>query len=95
MDSRPRSWPAFDGSYEHGQSPRAVNPEVGEKTSSREGPLKAGRSGKWDSNPRLQPWQGCTLPLSYSRKRTGLVARWAEPVKLPARCCVAFPRAPY
>ena len=20
-----------------------------------------------DSNPRRQPWQGCTLPLSYSR----------------------------
>ncbi len=29
-------------------------------------------SGKRDLNPRLQPWQGCTLPLSYSRpqKRT-------------------------
>ena len=26
-----------------------------------------GWSGKRDSNPRLQPWQGCTLPLSYSR----------------------------
>ena len=26
-------------------------------------------SGKRDSNPRRQPWQGCTLPLSYSRKR--------------------------
>ena len=25
-------------------------------------------SGKRDLNPRLQPWQGCTLPLSYSRK---------------------------
>jgi hypothetical protein len=24
-------------------------------------------SGKWDSNPRLRPWQGRTLPLSYSR----------------------------
>jgi hypothetical protein len=24
-------------------------------------------SGKRDSNPRPQPWQGCTLPLSYSR----------------------------
>ena len=22
-------------------------------------------SGKRDLNPRLQPWQGCTLPLSY------------------------------
>ena len=24
-------------------------------------------SGKRDLNPRRQPWQGCTLPLSYSR----------------------------
>jgi hypothetical protein len=24
-------------------------------------------SGKRDSNPRPQPWQGCALPLSYSR----------------------------
>ena len=24
-------------------------------------------SGRRGSNPRLQPWQGCTLPLSYSR----------------------------
>ena len=24
-------------------------------------------SGKRDLNPRPQPWQGCTLPLSYSR----------------------------
>ena len=25
-------------------------------------------SGKRDSNSRPQPWQGCALPLSYSRK---------------------------
>ena len=31
--------------------------------------LVRGWSGKRDSNPRLQPWQGCTLPLSYSRSR--------------------------
>ena len=38
-------------------------------------PAKEGRhvclkkiwSGKRDSNPRLRPWQGRTLPLSYSR----------------------------
>src|SRR2546428_8630295 len=29
--------------------------------------LKKNWSGKRDLNPRLQPWQGCTLPLSYSR----------------------------
>ena len=27
-------------------------------------------SGKRDSNPRLRPWQGRTLPLSYSRPRS-------------------------
>ena len=31
-------------------------------------------SGKRDSNPRLRPWQGRTLPLSYSRpRRTAIV----------------------
>ena len=24
-------------------------------------------SGQWDLNPRLQPWEGRTLPLSYAR----------------------------
>ena len=28
------------------------------------------KSGKRDLNPRLQPWQGYTLPLSYSRFST-------------------------
>ena len=31
-----------------------------------------GWSGKRDSNPRLRPWQGRTLPLSYSRSRRKL-----------------------
>ena len=26
-------------------------------------------SGRRDSNPRHQPWQGCTLPLSYTRMK--------------------------
>jgi hypothetical protein len=30
-------------------------------------------SGKRDLNPRLQPWQGCTLPLSYSRNRVNVI----------------------
>ncbi len=29
-------------------------------------------SGKRDSNPRLRPWQGRTLPLSYSRPYAAL-----------------------
>ncbi len=32
-------------------------------------PAGGGWSGKRDSNPRLRPWQGRTLPLSYSRSR--------------------------
>ena len=28
-------------------------------------------SGRRDSNPRPQPWQGCALPLSYTRIRVG------------------------
>src|SRR5262249_33490352 len=28
-------------------------------------------SGKRDLNPRPQPWQGCALPLSYSRSPPG------------------------
>ncbi len=29
-------------------------------------------SGRRDSNPRLQPWQGCALPLSYARLKLQL-----------------------
>jgi hypothetical protein len=38
-----------------------------------------GWSGKRDSNPRLRPWQGRTLPLSYSRPGT------YQPETLPHR----------
>ncbi len=30
-------------------------------------------SGRRDSNPRPQPWQGCALPLSYARSGVGLL----------------------
>ena len=30
-------------------------------------PLENSWSGRRDSNPRPQPWQGCALPLSYAR----------------------------
>jgi hypothetical protein len=33
---------------------------------------KSNWSGKRGSNPQLQPWEGCTLPLSYSRSTSGL-----------------------
>ena len=34
-------------------------------------------SGRRDSNPRPQPWQGCALPLSYTRIHRGGVAAGA------------------
>ena len=41
-------------------------------------------SGKRDSNPRRQPWQGCTLPLSYSRIMKILRAKGLEPPRRKA-----------
>jgi hypothetical protein len=38
-------------------------------------------SGKRDSNPRLRPWQGRTLPLSYSRSTRITVPHRATPVQ--------------
>ena len=34
------------------------------------GCLEGNWSGRRDSNPRPQPWQGCALPLSYTRSPT-------------------------
>ena len=42
-------------------------------------------SGRGDSNPRPQPWQGCALPLSYTRilnqisdlRFEALVVKWS------------------
>ena len=57
-------------------------------------------SGKRDSNPRLRPWQGRTLPLSYSRpqpsedkraaasfvkRRAGLLQRYAPLISISVR----------
>jgi hypothetical protein len=43
-------------------------------------------SGKRDSNPRLRPWQGRTLPLSYSRSlRTSTVAHGRGGLQGPTR----------
>ena len=35
--------------------------------------LKIFWSGRRDLNPRLRPWQGRTLPLSYSRSATSII----------------------
>ena len=55
----------------------------GEATNRPEGPLevidflKKNWSGRRDSNPRPQPWQGCALPLSYTRIRAASPPRRA------------------
>ena len=36
-------------------------------------------SGKRDSNSRPQPWQGCALPLSYSR------LKWRHYIQISAK----------
>ncbi len=55
----------------------------------RAGPAPCGvqqfRSGRRDSNPRRPPWQGGTLPLSYSRGEAGEVPGGRRSVKACAR----------
>ena len=36
-------------------------------------------SGRRDSNPRPQPWQGCALPLSYARSGNAVAGFWGRP----------------
>src|SRR6266700_6680670 len=46
-------------------------------------------SGRWDSNPRPQPWQGWDTPLSYTRIRNEGTQRKLPiaPMPKPARHC--------
>ena len=46
---------------------REVRCDLNEKRASRLADPFLFWSGKRDSNSRPQPWEGCTLPLSYSR----------------------------
>src|SRR5947209_2614035 len=45
----------------------------------RRGWCEGGLSGRRESNPQLQPWKGCTLPLSYSRAGSMLRAMTSGP----------------
>jgi hypothetical protein len=47
-------------------------------------------SGKRDLNPRLQPWQGCTLPLSYSRDWVVTIIEASKPVNPFVRSDLRF-----
>jgi hypothetical protein len=55
------------------------------------GPLRSIWSGKRDLNPRPQPWQGCALPLSYSRSTPAILAKAPTAVKRGGR--LTTPRA--
>ena|GEM_PF-6194375 len=46
-----------------------------------------GKSGRWDSNPRRQPWEGCILPLNYARSSASLLASTSID---PAKSCPEF-----
>src|SRR5690606_10938051 len=73
-----RYWP--DG-YGQRKSPVGnFGGDRAENTTGRSANRPESESGRGDSNPRRQPWQGCTLPLSYSRgvKCGGEGARCAE-----------------
>src|SRR5690349_1203807 len=65
-------------------------------TSENAGPFGPALSGRRDSNSRRPPWQGGTLPLSYSRKRGGGVPPGEEAVKvrLPGRAEARLRRPP-
>src|SRR6185369_1838336 len=71
VDSLLRGRAATEGKFRQDSSAKLGSPSVAPERSGSEG-----WSGKRDSNPRLRPWQGRTLPLSYSRspntKRTTL-----------------------
>ena len=43
------------------------SPDYNYKKGLHTGDLFCNWSGQWDSDPRHQPWQGCALPLSYTR----------------------------
>jgi hypothetical protein len=61
-------WPTFALRATVGNLRLACQPEL----TLRLPRVSEGWSGKRDSNPRLRPWQGRTLPLSYSRLRRNL-----------------------
>src|SRR3954452_14507379 len=46
-------------------------------------------SGRRDSNPRPQPWQGCALPLSYARSALTPKPRPAEVRRAPSMAACA------
>ena len=51
--------------------------------------LEKNWSGRGDSNPRPQPWQGCALPLSYTRIGRGGSARGAPHLSPGGGVCKA------
>src|ERR1700689_4586040 len=50
-------------------------------------------SGRRDSNPRPQPWQGCALPLSYARDCLARVTTRCAPGREAANIRKTWPGA--
>jgi hypothetical protein len=77
------SWPRwFSERFAQPTNPntRHANPHNQTRRTTRGGD-RAHWSGRRDSNPRPQPWQGCALPLSYTRILTG-----SGPCRPPLLC---------
>ena len=65
----PRRWRGPDGRdrSRHASGGARRGARLGRRPAARLGPASESWSGRRDSNPRRPPWQGGTLPLSYSR----------------------------
>ena len=56
------------------------------------GGLEKPWSGRRDLNPRLRPWQGRTLPLSYSRTQYAILPPSRRRGQSPSRLALPVPR---
>jgi hypothetical protein len=86
---RLEAWLLVSGAGEGAR--QALLPRSGQKESFRMSFSKGQRSGRRDSNPRRPPWQGGTLPLSYSRGEAGEVPGERRSVKVE---CARAEKAP-
>ena len=65
-----------------GGGPSGKRRRAGSRRAGRLAKNGLGWSGKRDLNPRPQPWQGCALPLSYSRSQLRRILAGREAVKV-------------
>ena len=90
--SLPNLVPSACGRKRAAERSRRRRPRARSEVGNLKGPHRAKSkkwSGKRDSNPRLRPWQGRTLPLSYSRSPEAFIV----PQQTGARQPRSAPRA--